>query len=44
MPHDAVTKLNGVFNEAGRTLGQVARGAGNYDDWYIGFHISRKFY
>ena len=31
-------------NGFGTTMGQVARGAGNYDDWYIGFHISRKFY
>ena len=31
-------------NGFGTTLGQVARGAANTDDWYIGFSISRKFY
>ena len=31
-------------NGFGTTMGQVARGAANTDDWYIGFSISRKFY
>ena len=35
-----VTITNGV----GTTLGQVARGARNTDDWFLGFSISRKFY
>ena len=26
------------------TLGQLARGGGSYDDWYIGFNIARKFF
>ena len=26
------------------TLGQIAQGARNYDDWFIGFNISRKFF
>lgn len=33
-----------VSNGFGTTLGQVARGAANNDDWYLGFSISRKFY
>ena len=28
----------------GTTTGQIARGAFNSDDWYMGFNISRKFY
>jgi len=35
-----LTFTNGV----GTTMGQVARGAANTDDWYLGFCISRKFY
>ena len=31
-------------NGFGTTMGQVARGAKNTDDWHIGFSISRKFY
>ena len=31
-------------NGFGTTIGQVARGASNNDDWYLGFSISRKFY
>ncbi len=31
-------------NGFGTTMGQIARGASNNDDWYIGFSISRKFY
>jgi hypothetical protein len=31
-------------NGFGTTLGQVAQGALNYDDWYLGFNISRKFF
>jgi hypothetical protein len=31
-------------NGIGSTLAQVARGGTSYDDWYIGFNISRKFY
>lgn len=31
-------------NGFGTTMGQVARGAANTDDWYIGFSISRKFF
>lgn len=31
-------------NGFGTTLGQVASGAFNYDNWYIGFNISRKFF
>ncbi len=31
-------------NGFGTTLGQIAEGAFNYDDWYIGFNIVRKFF
>ena len=31
-------------NGFGTTLGQVADGARDYDDWYIGFNIARKFF
>jgi len=31
-------------NALGTTRAQVARGAFNNDDWYMGFNISRKFY
>ena len=33
-----------VGNGFGTTIGQVARGAANNDDWYLGFSIARKFY
>lgn len=33
-----------VSNGFGTTLGQIARGASNYDDWHIGFNIARKFF
>ncbi len=33
-----------VSNAVGTTYAQIARGANNYDDWFIGFNISRKFY
>ncbi len=33
-----------VSNGFGTTLGQIASGAFNYDNWYIGFNISRKFF
>jgi len=35
-----LTFTNGV----GTTIGQVARGARNTEDWHLGFAISRKFY
>jgi hypothetical protein len=31
-------------NGFGTTLGQIAAGASNYDDWHIGFNIARKFF
>ena len=31
-------------NGFGTTMGQIARGAANTDDWHIGFSISRKFF
>jgi hypothetical protein len=31
-------------NGLGTTLAQVARGGTAYEDWYIGFNLSRKFY
>jgi hypothetical protein len=31
-------------NGFGTTLGQLAQGARNYDDWFIGFNIARKFF
>ena len=31
-------------NGFGKTMGQIARGGLNNDDWYLGFQISRKFY
>lgn len=31
-------------NAFGTTLGQIARGGLDSDDWYIGFNISRKFF
>jgi Membrane bound beta barrel domain (DUF5777) len=33
-----------VVNGIGTTMGQMARGAANTDDWYLGFSISRKFF
>ena len=33
-----------VSNGFGTTLGQIARGASNHDDWHIGFNIARKFF
>jgi hypothetical protein len=33
-----------ISNGAGTTLGQVASGAFNNDNWYIGFNMSRKFF
>ena len=37
-----VFQLN-VSNGVGTTLGQVAQGGTSYDDWHLGFSISRKF-
>jgi hypothetical protein len=31
-------------NGFGTTLTQIARGGFNYDDWFLGFNISRKFF
>ena len=31
-------------NDFATTLGQLATGARDYDNWYIGFNISRKFF
>lgn len=31
-------------NGFGTTLGQISRGAADYDNWYFGFNISRKFF
>jgi hypothetical protein len=31
-------------NGFGTTLGQISRGAFNYNNWYIGFNIARKFF
>jgi hypothetical protein len=31
-------------NGFGTTMGQLARGGFNNDDWYLGFNISRKFF
>ena len=33
-----------VTNGFGTTMGQIARGASNTDDWHLGFSISRKFF
>lgn len=33
-----------VSNNGGSTFGQIARGAFNNDDWFIGFNLSRKFW
>lgn len=34
----------GVSNGFGTTLGQLARGGVDYDQWYLGFNLSRKFF
>jgi Membrane bound beta barrel domain (DUF5777) len=31
-------------NGQGTTLGQIAQGGFNYEDWFLGFNISRKFF
>ena len=31
-------------NGFGTTMGQIARGGTDNDDWYLGFNISRKFF
>ena len=31
-------------NDFGTTMGQIARGGLDYDNWYLGFNISRKFF
>ena len=31
-------------NSFGTAFGQIARGGGSNDDWYLGFNISRKFF
>lgn len=33
-----------VSNGSGTTMGQIASGAFNNDNWYIGFNLSRKFF
>lgn len=33
-----------VSNGSGTTLGQIASGASNYENWYIGFNLMRKFF
>jgi hypothetical protein len=33
-----------VSNGFGTTFGQIARGGVDYDQWYLGFNISRKFF
>ncbi len=33
-----------VSNGFGTTFGQLARGGVDYDEWYLGFNISRKFF
>lgn len=33
-----------VSNGFGTTLGQVARGGIDYDEWFLGFNLSRKFF
>ena len=38
-----VFQLN-FSNGFGTTMGQLARGGTNNDDWYMGFNISRKFF
>ena len=38
-----VFQLN-FSNSFGTTMGQIARGGFNNDNWYLGFNITRKFY
>jgi hypothetical protein len=38
-----VFQLN-FSNGLGTTMGQIARGGGSNDEWYLGFNISRKFF
>ena len=38
-----VFQLN-FSNATGTTMGQIARGGGDADDWFMGFNISRKFF
>jgi hypothetical protein len=38
-----VFQLN-FSNGIGTTMGQIARGSVNSDDWFLGFNISRKFF
>ena len=33
-----------VSNGLGTTMAEIARGAANDRDWFLGFNISRKFY
>jgi hypothetical protein len=33
-----------VSNGFGTTLGQLARGGVDYDQWFLGFNLSRKFF
>ena len=33
-----------ITNGFGTTMGQVARGGRNTEDWHLGFSISRKFF
>jgi hypothetical protein len=33
-----------ITNGVGTTMGQIARGGSNTEDWHLGFSISRKFY
>jgi hypothetical protein len=33
-----------VGNGLGTTFGQLARGGAAYDQWFLGFNISRKFF
>ena len=38
-----VFQLN-VSNSLGTTMAEMARGAANHRDWFLGFNISRRFY
>ncbi len=33
-----------VGNGFGTTMGQLARGGVDYDEWFLGFNLSRKFF
>ena len=33
-----------VSNALGTTMRQVARGGQGYDDWFVGFNLSRRFF